>query len=69
MTVDDRVKIAGSVINELGGPTRVGRAIGVPQPVVSNWKARGIPRPWLMVLKKEHPNLKSWKLINQEGGN
>lgn len=33
------------------GVNRLADALGVRQNVISNWKKRGIPRPWLLVLQ------------------
>jgi len=41
-----------ALIKDLGGTTAVADGIGVPAPVVSNWRARGRipPEHWLAVI-------------------
>lgn len=34
------------IIDALGGPTKVATELGLKQPRVANWKARGVPWRW-----------------------
>lgn len=36
-----------ALVKRLGGPTKVGAALGLQQAAVSNWDNRGIPAKWL----------------------
>lgn len=37
-----------------GGVTKLAASLGVRQSVVSNWKARGLPKPWEIALRLKY---------------
>ena len=37
-----------------GGVSHLAKALGVTQPMVSNWKARGLPRPWRIAIESKY---------------
>ncbi|MBQ8023255.1 MAG: hypothetical protein SPL83_06045 [Succinivibrio sp.] len=49
-----------TLIDELGGPTKVGMICGIKAPSVLGWLKKGIPRGWMMYFKTEYPNLQVW---------
>jgi hypothetical protein len=40
------------IIERFGGPSKLGFLLCIDRRVVSNWKQRGIPKPWRHVLKQ-----------------
>ena len=44
------MNILDIAIQNAGGVCKLASALGVKQNVVSNWRARGLPKPWEMVL-------------------
>lgn len=43
------------IIDDLGGTAKVARLCDIKPPSVSDWRKSGIPKPWLMYLKKIRP--------------
>jgi hypothetical protein len=43
--------ILDTAIKREHGVTKLAAALGVRQSVVSNWRVRGLPKPWRMVLE------------------
>lgn len=41
------------VIEKFGGPSAVANFLGLDRRVVSNWKSRGIPKPWRRLMRIE----------------
>lgn len=46
---------ASILIDALGGTGKVAQTCRVSEPSVSQWRKRGIPRPWLMFFKAAFP--------------
>ncbi len=44
------MSILEQAIQRAGSVGKLAQALGVRQNVVSNWRARGLPRPWELVL-------------------
>lgn len=42
-------------IDSLGGTTEVSKICGLAAASVSEWKKRGIPRPWKLYLETKYP--------------
>jgi len=54
------------IIEELGGTMKVAEDCGLEPSAISHWKTRGIPRPWLMVLRLWSPEVfKNRKVVEQ----
>ena len=45
------------IIDELGGTNATARICEIKPPSVSEWRKNGIPKPWLRVLRAEHPEV------------
>ena len=60
------LKLSENVICELGDTAHVAERCGLGKAAVSHWKRRGIPKPWLMFLRKEFPDLKAWHLADAD---
>ena len=58
--------IAIAVIEELNGSTKTAELFSITPQAVSQWKRNGIPKPWLMFLRKEFPDLKAWHLADAD---
>lgn len=48
---------ATQIIEALGGNSALAEAIGVTPQAISYWRRKGIPRPWLMSLRKTHKHV------------
>ena len=48
---------ANQVINALGGTSKTAGLCGVTPSAVSQWRDKGIPRPWLKFLEQLRPDL------------
>jgi hypothetical protein len=46
--------ILDAAIERAGGVGNLAVTLGVRQSAVSNWRARGLPRPWRMVLEARY---------------
>lgn len=40
-----------TAISKSGGVGKLADSLGIRQNVVSNWRARGLPKPWAVVLE------------------
>ncbi len=45
---------ASAIIDALGGPTAIARQYDITPQYVSKWRRKGIPRPWLLLLRTQH---------------
>jgi hypothetical protein len=43
------------IVNRLGGTVKLARICDVTPSAVSQWKKRGIPKPWMTHLKSQYP--------------
>ena len=50
-------ELSNKIIDELGGTCAVAKFCSIKPPSVSAWRTKGIPRPWLMLFQKMHPDL------------
>lgn len=48
-------------IDAEGGVGKLATSLGVRQSVVSNWKARGLPKPWEIALRLKYASGKKAK--------
>lgn len=48
---------ATQIVEALGGNSALAEAIGVTPQAISYWRRKGIPRPWLMSLRKTHKHI------------
>jgi transcriptional regulator with XRE-family HTH domain len=48
---------AKSIIEALGGTAKVAGICGVSPQAVSQWKTKGIPKPWLKFLQSAYPKV------------
>ncbi len=48
------MQILELAIAKEGGVGHLAKTLGLKQTAVSNWKARGVPRPWIMVLESRY---------------
>jgi hypothetical protein len=57
MKTDLEIKqeLANRVIDSLGGTGAVARLCDVIDPVVSQWRNRGFPKPWEKFLRRARP--------------
>lgn len=46
--------ILNTAIDKEGGVGKLASALGVRQSVVSNWRARGLPKPWDYALRLKY---------------
>jgi hypothetical protein len=54
MCLEWGMDILDTAIKQEDGVSNLAKALGVGQSVVSNWRARGIPRPWRIVLEMRY---------------
>lgn len=50
-----QIEDASPLIDALGGTGAVARTCKLSEPSVSQWRKRGIPRPWQMFLRERFP--------------
>lgn len=48
---------ASNVIDSLGGTTAVARLCDIQPPSVSEWRRKGIPKPWMKFLRATRPDV------------
>jgi transposase-like protein len=48
------MNILETAIESAGGVTALAKSLGLNQNVVSNWRMRGLPRSWAMVLELKY---------------
>ncbi len=53
--MENESRDASTLIDALGGTGKVAQTCKVSEPSVSQWRKRGIPRPWLMFFKAAFP--------------
>ncbi|WP_293708633.1 hypothetical protein [Stenotrophomonas sp. UBA7606] len=53
--MENQIEDASVLIDALGGTGEVARTCQVSEPSVSQWRKRGIPRPWQMFLRERYP--------------
>lgn len=54
--------LSRKIIDAIGGTTAVARVCGITQPSVSEWKAIGITRPYLLFLRERYSTLPVMRL-------
>jgi hypothetical protein len=47
---------AAQIIYALGGNTVIGVALEITPQAISYWRRKGIPRPWLQLLRAKYPS-------------
>lgn len=47
---------ASELIDKLGGTTEVARLCDIRPPSVSEWRRKGIPKPWMKFLELARPD-------------
>lgn len=50
------MNILDVAINAEGGVSKLAAALDVRQNVISNWRARGLPKPWAALLQVKYEN-------------
>jgi hypothetical protein len=45
------------IIDEFGGTSSVARMLGLTPGAISQWRTKGIPKPWMMYFRALHPKL------------
>ena len=48
--------ILQTAIDAEGGVGKLADSLGIAQSAVSNWRARGVPHPWLLLLNLKYGN-------------
>lgn len=56
-TEKQRDPLANRLIDELGGTTVVARMCDIQPPSVSEWRIKGVPKPWLKFIRCSRPDL------------
>lgn len=46
-----------TIIDSLGGTSAVAELCEISTGAVSQWRQKGIPKPWLRLFRELHPNL------------
>jgi len=54
------MNILDIAISREQGVTKLAAALGVRQSVVSNWRMRGLPKPWRLVLEARYRMDPGW---------
>ncbi len=53
--MNTKAQEASNLIKALGGTVQVARICSVSAPSVSQWRKRGIPKPWMLLFRERYP--------------
>ena len=57
---------ASELIDKLGGTTEVARLCDIRPPSVSEWRRKGIPKPWMKFLELARPD--AFPIVERRSG-
>ena len=57
---------ASELIDKLGGTTEVARLCDIRPPSVSEWRRKGIPKPWMKFLELARPD--AFQIVDRISG-
>lgn len=59
MRTPEQINLSGQIIDEIGA-SRLATILGVSKPAITFWRKKGIPRAWMMAIRGNYGNLRSF---------